>query len=694
MTEPFTLSLRPLVEIDQSYHIEAGDNAILESSEDGYTSLSQACKEAIGDNAIIEWIDNEAGYSPLERKVADLVIRGTSSIKHFQQAINPKQVTSFPVRPPEMRAFPLILSTLDTCYFRYAQPPIHNGSLGQHIDRLAKALSTDHHAVGKDFLDGRHPFTEPYINAIIHTIRMGRDIAINNSDIPTTGWEPLDVVTRNYLLNSAQILYLQDADRTVLDKHLSVEPLMQEKDLLHAGLYGPLGFYTQGSNLDKNIPSYISPVNTFSPHYGAAMAHYAFDVYTKMLAEGTIGHNEHFTIYEHGSGDGQLALDLLTYAKKKSADNPAWKLFYTHLKYISVEIAPPAVELQQKRLEGFDGFSAIEGDVLTWKPEHKGKGMVISVYLIDSFPPHLITSINNELYTVAVIPTVTFTTKVLKDAFLGILYNNPVDRQAFLDRSLMLKKQYLHRKENQLNTLYMTNRDFKRFESAVSNLLNSDEDADKKSGEFILQHMQFQRVLTRAETIKDVATFLDNHPLFESNVHEHPDKDNYVNTDFDRYIETIATSYFTNGLFMTVDTGSRMLEIMARKGFIHARLPMTLQMAPLIMSADTMLTDFFGQIVYYFTPHPVLTLDTLNTNSNNTAQILPHRELINAYEGNFAEDVFKHVRSQYPNEAITLNEIKRSIEMAFSDSGGSGKSTIIYTAPFKSSPISSPKTSD
>ncbi len=152
---------------------------------------------------------------------------------------------------------------------------------------------------------------------------------------------------------------------------------------METSLYGPDGYYNKGKvEFGANNDFTTSP--TESELFGASIGQGLWKTWN------AIGKPETFDIVEMGAGEGELAADLLRYAKDLHPD------FHEAIRYIIVEYGRDLIPRQRKRIGNNPKVSWIQGSAFEL-PVRNITGAFISNELPDIFPVDLVTRMNGEV---------------------------------------------------------------------------------------------------------------------------------------------------------------------------------------------------------------------------------------------------------------------------------------------------------
>ncbi len=157
----------------------------------------------------------------------------------------------------------------------------------------------------------------------------------------------------------------------MLEEILKAEsPLTFERYMKLCLYHERYGYYARGPRLGRKGDYFTSP--TVHRVFGAALAVQVLEIYERL------GEPPDFKIVEAGAGEGYLALDLLTYLKKKDRLFP----------YTILEPFPALKSLQEETLKDFEPWVNWRSGPEELKP---WVGVFIANELLDAFPVHLIT---------------------------------------------------------------------------------------------------------------------------------------------------------------------------------------------------------------------------------------------------------------------------------------------------------------
>lgn len=161
------------------------------------------------------------------------------------------------------------------------------------------------------------------------------------------------------------------------------------KDYMDKALFDPQwGYYSSGTvNFEKDFQTYAQ---AFAPLFAVR----CFTIWRAMVANHETTKEARFYIYEFGAGDGDMALQFVSYVHGMAVRFPEteWQSFFTAMHYIIGEISPALVTKQKKLLDKYIlldkvGIYNIDAKKIDDKFP-KGIGVVLSNELIDAFPVH------------------------------------------------------------------------------------------------------------------------------------------------------------------------------------------------------------------------------------------------------------------------------------------------------------------
>ncbi len=143
-------------------------------------------------------------------------------------------------------------------------------------------------------------------------------------------------------------------------------------EFMEVALYGPGGYYTSGSPISADGDYFTSP--SAHPLFGALIAVQLHEMWQ------LLGSPEPFTVIEEGAGHGGLAADITEYVAVID------KQFATALRYVALDIAPPAQQHYPVSLitESPTGIT----------------GCLLSNELLDAMPVHRFEVSNGELHEI------------------------------------------------------------------------------------------------------------------------------------------------------------------------------------------------------------------------------------------------------------------------------------------------------
>lgn len=627
---PEIIRLRPVRQLDAENGWGNNEPKIRSDLKDAFAKL--LFKPVYGPEEL-EYFDLKPGFNALERQIADQHIR----IGRANRAVieNVGSRGKYDLFTDDVLLGHSYFSILNRFYARFvnenmklAKEPGVSGQFDRWYGSINYLFSPD---------NASHPFTTDYIKGIMKTLSYGVVMAAKLGGVPDDeDFSPLWDNTRDYLLNAASAVFLRNAKwASVPPSSKPEELLLTEKDVIGEHLYGPIGYYEIGLDQKDRGESYQSQVNVLSPFYGRLMAWYIFDLYEKYLAEGKIEPYEKFTVYEHGGGDGRLARDILMFIRDMAAegDEDDWKLLFNNMEYISVEIASSGVEKQMEVAAEFENFMVIQADATKWKPLEKSKGIVISVLLVDSFPPHLVYKEGGKTYAVYNIPTLTSPTREILEDMLQLLLPDESDRKTAREDSEKIKGEILRIGHDIYNHFYFSKRCFKLVESGLKRLREKNASEFEDVQKIFLKALAFLRVTADIRTQPEIPDFFIRHASLEATIPE--EKDNYyINTDIDPYIELIAENYFSGGEFLTVDLYNELtVEIVERMGGT-ARPALTMQSGSVKLKLDHIDAVDFGGLLVYLGINWMTMKETLDRVSGGNGNQFRQEKLQSHFRGN------------------------------------------------------------
>jgi SAM-dependent MidA family methyltransferase len=162
-------------------------------------------------------------------------------------------------------------------------------------------------------------------------------------------------------------------------------------EFINEALYGHKGYYSSGQV--KFGPDFVTYAEKFAP----LLAERFFLMWKSMVLQGEISIVDVFHIYEFGAGTGKMAQRLLEYVHGKSRieHESEWPAFFKAIKYIIGEISPELLKLQKAALRKYSRQKKVElhqTDARLCDDKFpRGKGVVVTNELFDTFPPHEIT---------------------------------------------------------------------------------------------------------------------------------------------------------------------------------------------------------------------------------------------------------------------------------------------------------------
>ena len=381
---------------------------------------------------------------------------------------------------------------------------------------------------------------------------------------------PLPVAMQSEIVNDAAMRALPFRPAFFLPAVPDVQTLLTDKELMADHLYGPIGYYeTQTVTLDEGY----GPLATiFSPAYGALVAAKVFEYYQRLRRDGTLQATQPFVVYEHGGGDGQLALDFLTYAQAQAQRDSAWAQLWNNLIYTGIEISTMAVQQQRERVAGRfpEKFMIQHGDVITWQPNVKNVGVAIASLLVDSFPVHRMVNIGGQLGVVTPIPMVIFPTAVERTQFLRDVFGDAAP--AVAARSTRLQQDYLNDHASLLQAVALTKEDFHQLQNRRAEWRRTDPAREHAMHALFQRQLTFVPAVVPVAMVPDMAEYVARHPEMQKIPEGYS---LHVNDDMDRYFDTIAHHYFSHGALFVLDLvnfreGIRP-SFMQQRGHVHQK---------------------------------------------------------------------------------------------------------------------------
>lgn len=361
---------------DEIYNWNPGENRVLEEGEQGYQDIKQKVEEktkllessyGLSKAEIagflsatdIEFLDGQKGFSYFERQLVDHLLQG--------------RVQDFP----------------DDEHLTYNN--VYN--VLQVSDNFAAYWSILGVSLLSMSVEDR---TWEAVMAMQERFENGMYLSAHNQQV--------DGITNPFVREGfeAGLTFRKTTPAFFLSENFSprvpLQDLMTSQDLMFEGLYGDMGAYEVGSFENAGVYSaYVSHVDRFSPVFGELFAARVFSYFQELKQTGKWQVGETFTVYEHGGGDGKLAIDFLTFVESQAKSDGDWDEFWQHLHFVGMEIAQSAYDTQKSIESQFPGkFTAALGNAITDHPEQKGKGVVISSLLIDSFPQHKVVNENGQ----------------------------------------------------------------------------------------------------------------------------------------------------------------------------------------------------------------------------------------------------------------------------------------------------------
>ncbi|MCH8284292.1 MAG: SAM-dependent methyltransferase, partial [Chloroflexi bacterium] len=153
-------------------------------------------------------------------------------------------------------------------------------------------------------------------------------------------------------------------------------------EFMELALYGPGGYYTSRTPIGRKGDYYTSPL--VHPLFGALLALQLEQLWRLLDAP------SRFVVVEPGAGDGRLALDVITYARRLDA------AFVRALEYVAVDRFP--------RPPGGPAANFLGGPAsgVSWlrcdrAPLRDLTGCVLSNELVDSLPVHRVAMTGGRL---------------------------------------------------------------------------------------------------------------------------------------------------------------------------------------------------------------------------------------------------------------------------------------------------------
>lgn len=179
------------------------------------------------------------------------------------------------------------------------------------------------------------------------------------------------------------------------------------RDFVDDALFHPeWGYYSTGRVRFGDGGHYETYPTALSPFFGRMVAGYAYRLWKRR------GRPEHFEICELGAGNGQLCLDVLSWAGERARTFPGWRPFAASLRYRILERSPSLIARQRRTLGPLAAQVAWKrADLSQRRPrglpfaEH---GLIVANEVLDCLAHHKIVAHRGA------VPTVSFVLPLLR----------------------------------------------------------------------------------------------------------------------------------------------------------------------------------------------------------------------------------------------------------------------------------------
>ncbi len=395
------------------------------------------------------------------------------------------------------------------------------------------------------------------------------------------------------------------------------EVLPTGKEVYFQHLYGSMGYYSRGGI----SVAYDSPVDAYGPYYAEAYLNYIrTQIYEPMRKSGSLREDEEFIIEEHGPGNGNLSRGMIEHARQMAEKDEDWANFYKQLHFRAIDIAEPSYNELKKLEEKYPGkFMAMLGDVIERSEVVPFKGVVTSVYLVDSFPAHYIKKTDPGFGVVLETPRYDFKSEKAKKNFVEKFYGRE-DSTKVLSMSEKLRNDCFGGIDTKSkHPLYLS------LDEWVQLLKKASLDKRQPNGSMkeIIGDFVFVSGTVDSESFPEVARYLDK-------VKDLPAYSGiplggmlYINTDMVPYAENIRKNLI-EGAFTTIDTvsenGQRSWPISQRRSRRH-------------LFGEGIAPEQFGMEVLYLPLEPNIVKKVFEFDPSDKPAALPH---VNLYD--FSED--------------------------------------------------------
>ena len=598
VTLPHFLAPRPIREIDAGNNWQAGFDHVLEAGETGYLPLKGTLSETLTKEFTgspfptvdeVELLDGHRGFSALERSLADRFIRGFHKwnrvyAQPHREALKNDRYTR-PENPEPETFLPHYWSVLKSFFVGPERLELTEENLQTIWETLASGLEVGLGRSRRIVLPETASETPSTFGCVANLFsRPGQ----------TGGEAQISSKTRGAALNDGYIVGSQFRGRFSLPDSLPTDFFLTQKDLMFDHLYGPLGYYETGGPDD--IPPYLSLVDSLRPAYSWLITWKIFRFYQGLKSKGKIGDEEPFIIYEHGGGDGNLARDILAYCQEMAKDPKSgdWRLFWKNLKYRPNEIAADAVARQRDIETLYPGkFTVTEADAITYRPPEKGKGVALSVLLLDSFPLHEVAVMNGEPNLCLSLPAMSFPSAETREGFIRIFF--PKNWRDVLRQSKTIQEKYLGLEAGDLHVVFFSRDHFRQFQASVASFKKTNRPHYDLGVGMIQMRTAFLRPCSPLRTHPDLARRLGRDPRI---AHLSDGEDLRLSDDIDAYIQNLGQNYFTTGAFFTLDL-MNLISMITVGGQLTVKALLTAQRAEFRVGIDRLEAPDFGRMVVY-----------------------------------------------------------------------------------------------
>ncbi|PIP67653.1 MAG: hypothetical protein COW92_05355, partial [Candidatus Omnitrophica bacterium CG22_combo_CG10-13_8_21_14_all_43_16] len=324
---------------------------------------------------------------------------------------------------------------------------------------------------------------------------------------------------------------------------------------------GKVRFEGTGTRRDfETFPIALSPV------FGQLIATHAYNMWSVMKRRGQINSDEVFTMVEFGAGNGDLAHDVLSYAKDMAASGEReWDKFYQSLQYIIGERSLELAKRQKENNTGFkDKIKIIYCDAknLFGSSEFKPgslKGLMLSNELLDDLGAHKV-RFDKEGKAQAALAIPTIDVNTLNE----IQRSGLISAEELIERNEVLKKNLQLRETDEI---YLSRQDFLRIKKVLSYA------DDQALYRLFNDKIKFVECYIDARHVLEVSRYLkENRYDIDSVLSQKREKRIvYINTEAPDYIRA-AGEILDEGYVLTIDYGGDTPYILDPKAKQHLRM--------------------------------------------------------------------------------------------------------------------------